>query len=305
MKKKILILGASGFIGGRLVQECIKKKWKVYYGAKNKKNFKKHDNLIFCKIDLLKHNFNSIKKIKVDYVIFAAGYVNHSLLLDKKKEILNEHFFSLIKIIDILKNSNIKKFIYLGSADEYGNQKSPLKEDLLEFSKTSYTLAKTLASKYLLAMNKMYNFPSVILRVFLVYGPFQKKRFIPNVILNCLRNKKFLLTSCLQKKDFLFIDDFIEAIFLTLKSNKASGEDINIAYGKSFSLKKIVIFIKKKLRGGKPIFGARKIEKRENLDQYACIIKAKKLINWYPKTNLHKGLNATINSYKYGKKSFS
>ena len=48
-----------------------------------------------------------------------------------------------------------------------------------------------------------------------------------------------------------------------------------------------------------------KIEKRENLDQYACIIKAKKLINWYPKTNLHKGLNATINSYKYGKKSFS
>ena len=76
-------------------------------------------------------------------------------------------------------------------------------------------MAKHLASQYLLTLHKKSIFNVIIFRVFIVYGPGQNTyRLIPNIISNLLKKERFKILNSNLKKDFLFIDDFIDAIFL-------------------------------------------------------------------------------------------
>ena len=81
-----------------------------------------------------------------------------------------------------------------------------------------YGKAKLLSTNYLLKLNKKYNFPVNILRFYLVYGPKQdENRIIPITINNSFRNFDFNCSEGKQFRDFLYIDDAIDAIIKTLK----------------------------------------------------------------------------------------
>ena len=71
---------------------------------------------------------------------------------------------------------------------------------------------------FLLSLYKNYNFPAIILRLYLVYGPNQEpNRIIPYTILNSLLDNDFHCSSGKQYRDFLYIDDLISAIIKTLR----------------------------------------------------------------------------------------
>ena len=75
------------------------------------------------------------------------------------------------------------------------------------------------------------NFPAVILRLFLVYGPNQnEKRFLPYLIKNSLRDNKFPVTLGEQIRDYCYVKDVINAIFLTFKTKSVLGNVINILW---------------------------------------------------------------------------
>ena len=94
------------------------------------------------------------------------------------------------------------------------------------------------------------------------------------------------------------MDDFSEAIFCIFNSPDVTGEILNIASGKAVSIKDITKKISKIIGGGKPSFGKLKMRESENMELYADISKAKKLLKWSPKTPLNKGLLKTIDFYK-------
>ena len=85
-------------------------------------------------------------------------------------------------------------FIQIGSSIEYGRNLSPQKENL-ETKKTfsTYGKAKLMSSNYLVSLFKKHSFPVSILRLYLVYGPYQdRNRVIPIVIDNALKSKEFV-----------------------------------------------------------------------------------------------------------------
>ena len=66
---------------------------------------------------------------------------------------------------------------------------------------------------------KNKNFPSTVIRFYLVYGPKQDiNRFIPSIINGCLKNKKFPTSHGTQLRDFLYIDDAIRGIIMCLEN---------------------------------------------------------------------------------------
>ena len=88
---------------------------------------------------------------------------------------------------------------------------------------------------------KKYNFPVTILRFYQLYGPKQDiNRFIPILINSCLKRKKFFTSSGNQLRDFLYIDDGINAIIKSIKSDNSKGKIFNISSGKPIRLKKIM-----------------------------------------------------------------
>ena len=296
-------MGGTGFIGYHLAKKCLKKGWKVTSISSKfpkKIRYLKKVKYLFCDISKKKFLEKKINKY-YKYVVNLGGYVDHS----NKKKIFDSHHLGCKNLAEIFLKNPPKKFVQIGSSVEYGHLNSPQRENLkcsLSLIKSNYGKAKLLSTKYLMNLYKKVNFPITILRIYIVYGPRQDiNRFIPIVIKSCLNNKKFDCSEGSQFRDFVHIEDVINAILKTLASKKSHGEIINIGTGKPRKLKDIIQNIRKILKGGKPQFGIIKLRKDEILKLYPNINKAKKKLNWSPKISFDKGLKSTINFYNGSK----
>ena len=294
--KKILIVGGTGFIGYYLAKKCLKKKWSVVSFSKNyprKIRFLK--NVKYLRGDLsVKKDLKKITQT-FDYVVNLGGYVDHK----NKVKTYNSHFKGCKNLSNFLLKKNIKSFIQLGSSGEYGSVNSPQKEHFVGSPKSIYTKAKFLATKHLIELFHKKKFPVTVLRLYQAYGPKQDiNRFIPIVIEACINNKNFDCSDGKQFRDFIHVEDVVNAILKSLKSLKAKGEIINIGTGKPQKIKDVINFLVKRLEGGKPNFGKIKLRKDEILKIYPDISKAKKILKWTPKIKFKKGLEDTIRSYE-------
>ena len=300
MKKKILIVGGTGFLGYHLAKKCLSKNWLVTsISTHEPKKIRYLPKVKYLILDISKKDLIE-KKIKssYDYVVNFGGYVNHS----EKLKTYKSHYIGCKNLVDFFSDKNIKFFIQIGSCVEYGLNKSPQNENILtniEKLKSTYGKAKLAATNYLLEKNKKNSFPCIILRLYLVYGPRQDfNRLIPTVIKGCLENSSFPCSNGLQFRDFLYVDDAINAIFKCLQNPNLFGEIINISSGKLIQIKKVILLIKKIIKKGEPDFGVIKLRKDEILRLYSNIYKAKTKINWNPRVKFVKGLKKTINFYK-------
>ena len=296
MKKKILISGGTGFIGYHLAKEALRRGFQVSSLSKNtpiKKRYLKKVKYIITDIS----NKNSInKKIKenFDYVVNLAGYVDHS----NKIKTYKSHYLGCKNISNFFLKDKIESFIQVGSSMEYGLVKSPQKENFICEPKSVYGRAKFLSTQYLLNLYKKKKFPITIVRLYQVYGPYQDlNRFIPVLINSCKDNIDFPCSHGRQSRDFLYINDLIDAIFLILENPKAKGEIFNIGFGKPFKIKNIIQRILSYYKSGNPQFGKIKLRKEEQMKIYPDIGKARKILNWKPKINFSKGLAKTIQYY--------
>lgn len=297
-KQKILITGGTGFIGYHLAKKCLRLNWKVdSISTKLPSVKRKLKKVKYIKLDVSKKNLFKKLSNNYDYVVNLAGYVDHS----KSNRIIKTHFNGCKNLANFFINTDIKRFIQIGSSIEYGKEKSPQKENKWKFKKiySVYGKAKLSSTKYLLDLKKKHDFPSVILRLYLVYGPNQdSNRIIPITISNSIKNNKFDCSEGYQLRDFLYIDDLIDAIIKSLKEKKTVGEIINIGSGKPISIKKLILNICKLAKGGHPQFGKISLRKDEINKLYPNITKSKNLLNWKPKTSLRKGLKKTIRYFK-------
>ena len=296
MKEKILILGGTGFIGYHLAKEALRRGFKVYSLSKNtpvKKRYLKKVKYIIADIS----NKNLInKKIKDDfqYIVNLAGYVDHS----DKIRTYKSHYLGCKNISNIFLEKKIKRFIQVGSSMEYGLAESPQKENFKCKPKSVYGRSKFLSTNYLLNLYHKKKFPVTIVRLYQVYGPYQDlNRLIPIVINSCKDNKDFPCSHGRQSRDFLYINDLIEAFFLILKKPKTDGEIFNIGFGKPLKIRKIIERILRYYKSGKPQFNKIRFRKEEQMKIYPDIRKARRILNWKPKINFIKGLTKTIQYY--------
>lgn len=299
MKKKILITGGTGFIGYHLAKKCIRMGWDVTSLSKGKPNsirtLKKVKYLIG---DLTKKKDLKILKKKFDYVVNAAGVVDHSSDIN----VFRAHYLGCKNLANFFLKKKIKIFLQIGSCVEYGPQKSPQKEDFkskIINLKSMYSRGKFAATKYLMKLYKKYKFPVIVFRLYLNYGPNQDfNRFLPIIIDGCIRDKKFPCSSGIQYRSFTYIDDLVRAIIIALKKPQLSGNIFNIGNNKPVKIKKIIQYINKYVNKGTPLYGKVKFRKDEIKHLYPNIVKANLLLNWQPKVSFSVGLTKTINYYK-------
>jgi len=300
LKKKILIVGGTGFIGYHLAKKSLKKSWDVTSFSSNtpkRKRYLSRVKYIRCDITNKKLLKEKIKK-NFDYVVNLGGYVDHS----NKKKTYKSHYIGCKNLAEIFLKKDLISFVQIGSSLEYGNSKSPQNENMksnLKSIKSVYGRAKLLSSRYLINLYYKKNFPSTILRLYQVYGPKQDiNRFLPITIKGCVKNKKFPCSHGNQLRDFTYVGDVADAIIKTLTNKNSKGHIINIGTGKPKKIRNVIEKIKTISKGGYPQYGHFKQRKFEVPTLYPNIKKAKKKINWRAKVNFEKGLKKTINSYK-------
>ena len=306
-----MVTGETGFIGKNFISQLYKKKKFNIYSLSQKKINKefqhKKVNYIYCDLQNKKGLKKKISNLKFQFVVNFAGHINHS----EKKKTYGTHYIGLKNLVEIISSKKIIKFIQIGSSVEYGFLKSPQKENKsLKTSKLKsiYGKSKLLSTNYLLNFFKKKNFPVLILRPYLIYGPGQSlDRLIPITIMNCLTNKSFNCSPGKQLRNFIYVNDFSKIVYKSLFL-KTNGEILNVGSSKNYKVKFIINKINKLIKKGSPQYGQIKLRKDEPLNLYPSLNKLKRYIKLNKETSITTGLEKTISYYKdsnYEKNLFS
>lgn len=294
---KILIIGGAGFIGSHLVDRLIKEGYKVIV-IDNLSEGKKEN--INPKSIFYKANINNLEKILplfkgIDYVFHLAAQPKVQYSIENPIETHKINVDGTLNVLYASCKNKVKRVIFSSSAAVYGKQKTlPFKETMIPNPLSFYGLHKLIGEQYSKLFSSLYNLETVSLRYFNVYGT----RINPEgpyalVIGRFLKLKKegkplTIYGDGKQTRDFIYVDDVVEANILAMKSKKVGrGEAINICSGKNYSINCIASLI-----GGKKIYlPKRKGEMKHVLGDNSL---AKKLLGWKPKCNLEEGLKKTI-----------
>ena len=304
MNKRVLITGAGGFIGSnfahRLVDlhynvgiiekegtslwrlEKIKNKIKIHYI--NLENYQEVENLVV--------------KLHPKIILHFAAY---GVYPKKQKDIndtITTNIMGTINLINACSRIAFDCFINTSSNSEYGQKQKPMKEtDALE-PNNLYGITKAAATMYCSMMAKKFDLPIITVRPFMAYGYFEEKeRLIPTIINSCLTNAKLTLPQQPNSvRDFLFIEDFIEAYLKIIKHvKKIKGQVFNLGSGKQHTISEVVKIVKQITHSEiKPEYSKIKNAQLESKIWVADISKTKTYLHWKPKNNLEQGLKKTV-----------
>jgi nucleoside-diphosphate-sugar epimerase len=296
----LLVIGGTGFIGHHLLKSVQQKGWRITSVSLNpptKDRFVK--NVTYINFDLAVRDL--VKKHiteDFDYVVNLGGYINHQLFKEGGRDLINTHFTALQNLIEMLSRRRLKRFVQIGSSDEYGNAQAPQQVELREQPISPYSLAKVACSHFLQMIHRTENFPAVILRLFLTYGPGQDNgRFLPQIIRGCLNDDTFPTSAGEQIRDFCYVDDTVRAILQALAVPKANGHIFNVASGIPVSIRTMIEKICVLTGRGNPQYGKIPYRPSENMALYANLSKEKDILQWEPNISLEEGLKKTIDYF--------
>ena len=304
--KKILITGASGFVGANLTMYFCGLGYDIHalVRLKSSTNRLQHilKNICLHQADLgnARRLKTVVKKIKPNYILHTAAFGGYPGQVDSRKSI-DVNFIGTVNLFNACADIDFDLFINSGSSSEYGLKKQKMREtDYLE-PITAYGVSKAAGTLYLQSLSLRDNRPITTLRLFSPYGYYDGiSRLIPSVILSCLKGQQPRLASSRNVRDFIFIEDVLSAYEKTIRNAAlAKSNIINIGSGVQRSSMEVVSLIMR-LCGSRvnPVWDVIKNTRIEPVHWQADISKAKQIIDWQPRFSLENGLARTIKWYK-------
>ncbi len=238
---KILVTGATGFVGNHVVSELLKYDHTIVATTTKTKENNSYDKLSYAFLDLdnIDPNENYFSHFgNPDVLIHLAwqGLPNYKSLFHFEKNLIS-HYAFLKNII----TNGLKKLVVTGTCFEYGMKDGCLSENMVTDPQNPYALAKDTLRKFLFELKKTNEFDCKWIRLFYMYGEGQN----PNALLSQLENtlqrgdKVFNMSGGEQLRDYLLVQKVAEYIVKITFQNKVSGI-INCCSGKPISVKELV-----------------------------------------------------------------
>ena len=283
MKNNILVTGANGFIGSALCNRLTKdNNYSVI-------RFDVDDG------DIVDYDFSNCGAKHVCHLA-ARTFVPQSW--DQPYEYYKTNLLGTINILDYCRKNNAgMTFVstYMYGAPQY----LPIDENHPLKAHSIYNHTKLLSEDVCAFYSKHFDVPVTILRLFNVYGAGQSQNFlIPSVVKQALSNNKIEILDTTPKRDFVYIDDVIDAICLTIG---LEGFNIyNIGSGISFSVLDVINCICSAIGEKKQIIDKKQVRPNEVFDVIADISKIKTELNWAPKTSFEEGIKKVVSASNKG-----
>lgn len=300
---RVVVTGGAGFIGSHLVDRLIVEGYEVIV----------LDNLSTGKIENVQHHLNNQKfnlvkgdvqnsrdvnkAIKdADIVFHLAAFVNVPLSIENPMLANSVNMRGTLNLLQASLKKNIARFIYVSTCAVYGEAcYLPISEEHPTAPLSPYGISKLAAEQYCKVFNRTFGLKTVCLRYFNVYGPRQFKGPYGAVIthfIDRLRENEppIIYGNGEQTRDFLYVEDAVEACMLSLSSENCVGEVINIGTGIKTTINELANLLIKLMKKAHiaPIYAAPRKEDIEH--SYANISKAQKMLGYKPKVILEQGV---------------
>ena len=304
---KILVTGGAGFIGSNLTGALLKQGHRV----RVLDNFStgKRENLVFDRrypfLEIIEGDIGEYKVCQS--AIEGMEFVFHQAALPSVQQSVEDPLTSnrvnvqgTLNILLAARDAGVKRLIYASSCAIYGDDPTlPKREDLPPNPLSPYALGKYIGERYCRLFSQLYGFETVSLRYFNVFGPKQNPdsvyaAVIPRFIDALLQNRSpVVFGDGEQSRDFVYIDNVIQANLLALSAQNLYGEVINVACGKSLSLNQLLTILLDLLNSKvSPIYQAPRSGDIKH--SFGDIQKGKQLLNYAPQVDIKTGLEKTI-----------
>ena len=327
--KKILITGASGFVGSHLVEEALGRNLEVYAGVRktSSRQYLQDNRIRFFEMDFSnkKGLKEKLSENKFDFIIHNAGVVSAPRLEDY----YTVNYEYLKNLIEAIKSSNnkLEKFIYISSLASYGPASSA---DLSDFLKeedqpnpiNTYGKSKLKSEQFISAQS---NFPYIIIRPTAIYGPREKEIFTFFKLIS--KNIEGYIGNKNQHLTFIYVKDLTKTI-LDATLSRFSQKAYFISDGKYYPQTDLGKYAKKllnkktfrlhvpvslvrsiawlleqpaKLTGNYPALNLEKVHILESMNWKCDLTTVKEDLNFQPKYDLERGLEETLRWYTENK----
>ncbi|MBD3212666.1 MAG: NAD-dependent epimerase/dehydratase family protein [Candidatus Lokiarchaeota archaeon] len=239
---KILVTGASGFIGNYVINYLIKTNNEIIATSRNIK--KARDFSWFNKIEYIPCDLNNKKKNyfnffnKPDILIHLSweGLPKYKELFHFEKNLINNYYF----IKNLIRNG-LNDISITGTCFEYGMQSGVLKEDIKTEPITSYGIAKDSLRRFIEKLNEKYRFNYKWIRLFYLYGQGQNPKSLIPQLKKAIdrRDVEFNMSGGEQLRDYLEVEKAAEYVCKIALQNEINGA-INCCSGSPISIRNLV-----------------------------------------------------------------
>jgi len=231
MKKKLLITGASGFLGYHLIEAALLQGYEVYAGVRGSSNTAHLDTNRITIVSLDMSNIAALQSVLRQYGI---GYIIHAAALTRAKtpEIYNFSNAILTRnLATAALEAGIQKFVFISSLASIGPSQDgrPVTEDITPHPLTWYGKSKQLAEEYLRALRGL---PFIVLRPTAVYGPREKDLLL--LVKSVVRGIEVYIGRSPQKLSFVYVKD-VASVAMTCLASTINGEFYNLSDGRAYN----------------------------------------------------------------------
>jgi UDP-glucose 4-epimerase len=295
MGQKILITGASGFIGSHLCERLLDEEAEVHAvyrtqvpPADSRANWWRADLSDEAAVRGL------FRDIRPDIIFHLASFVKGAPNLEHVLPTFRSNLQSTINLLTLAAETGCKRMVITGSLAE----PEPGNGEL--FPSAPYAAAKWASSGYARMFHALYKLPVVIARVFMVYGPAQQDltKLIPYVTLSLLRGEMPKISSGGRPVDWIYVSDVVDGFMTLAEAPGIDGGTFDLGSGSLISIREIVqqlaavVDPKAKVQFGalpdRPLEPTRLAKTAETFAR----------IGWKPQVSLPEGLERTVDWYK-------
>jgi UDP-glucose 4-epimerase len=302
---RVLIVGGAGFIGSHLAARCLNEGHIVHVLVRPETSLHRLRQ-IDGNIRLHTLRLNDREALRHCFAEAKPQLVFHLATLTRRKEepglgdafaSVNEDLLGLLSMLAVAAEASPapRTFIRTGTLAAYGRAPTPHVESLREMPDTVYAAALVAGGYFVQGLQSRLPFPVVTARLSLTYGPTQSDSFlIPSLMRNCLAEQSSTVRHPSARRDLIYIDDVVEALYRLSGRDIPGASIINIASGNAPTVRETVAQIIAATGADPALVEFRAADASEDIDLCPSPTLARELLDWKARVPLYEGIGRTV-----------
>lgn len=303
--KRVLITGASGFIGSFLVEALVRRGATVHCLLRSGSSTQ-NLRAVLTQIEIHRADLTKAKGLaaavqaaqpETIFHLAATGATNVQVSPVVATQVNVEGTLNLLLALD----GNYRVFVNTGTCHEYGDNEPPFREDQDPRPKLPYAITKTAAWHFCRRFQHNKGWPIVTMRPFSVYGPRQAANTFVSACIRAAQSRHtFDMTPGEQTRDWIYVQDVVTGLLRAAEEPAAIGKTFNLCTGQETSLYEVAQLIVREVstyRGTTPIAinrGALAYRSSEIWRLVGSPARAQDILDWTATTSIEQGIRQTV-----------
>ena len=299
---KTLITGVAGFLGSALAKRLVDEGHQVL-GLDDLSTGKLEavpEGVEFELGDMLDRPklWTLLQDVECVYHLAARVAVQESILFPREYNSTNVG--GTVSVMEAMRDVGVKRVVFTSSGAVYGAQgEQPLHEEMRPAPDSPYAVSKLSAEYYIKTIGRLWGIETITLRIFNAYGPGQRVTadhppVIPNFLKQSVHQGTLVIhNSGTQTRDFVYLDDVVDALIAASSASGVDGSTINVGSGKETSIVDLAARVVE-ITGSKTEAIYNPKAKGGVSRMRADITRAGHFLGYQPKIGLAEGLNLTL-----------